>query len=37
MQMSKRVAVLLGDLLFAKVLSRAISVLKADPVQDGVL
>ena len=33
--MSKRVAVFLGDLLFAKALSCAISVLKADPVQVG--
>ena len=34
-KMSKRVAVFLGDLLFAKALSCAISVLKADPVQVG--
>ena len=37
MQMSKRVAVFLGDLLFAKALSCAISVLKADSVQDGAI
>ena len=30
-------AVFLGDLLFAKVLSCAISVLKADSVQDGAI
>ena len=37
MQMSKKVAVFLGDLLFAMALSCAILILKADPVKDGAI